>query len=307
MPMTESKITVCFLNGDEVQYDGCATLCELKARIAHSFGRFIPEIVVLSEEGGEPLGGLEEEGAEVPCSKVFAVMNDVDYDSELWKQAIYLHARARDLAGLHRALVVIDENADGDLPFFGREAVTEVFMEGMPYEGMMTDACIDTLLRAGVDPHQVNMDGRTCLMFAAQYCDVDTVDRLLQSGAQVDDEDEGGETSLMLASRRGDVVGVVDRLLLAGADVEHEDDHGFTPLSVASSEGHCDVLERLLAAGARVDHADFEGMTSLFEAQYYGHEKAVELLLKAGAEMSPDFEFLRNTMEKLHFFDKLVQ
>ena len=75
----------------------------------------------------------------------------------------------------------------------------------------------------------------------------------------------------------------VARLLVdSDANKDAKDDGGNTALVLASMQGHADVVE-LLADGAARDSRDNAGNTPLIWAAYRGHGKVVQLLLEAGA------------------------
>lgn len=93
---------------------------------------------------------------------------------------------------------------------------------------------------------------------------------------------ERGETSLHVASIRGDVL-KVRTLISQGADVETTDYAGWTPLHEAANRGQVSVARELLKNGAKVNVAGMDGVTPLHDASVNGHENMVALLLRYGA------------------------
>ena len=73
---------------------------------------------------------------------------------------------------------------------------------------------------------------------------------------------------------------VVERLLASGADVNQANESGETPLYWAARHGYLTVVERLLASGADVNQADKGGRTPLYCAAYNGHSTVVERLVE---------------------------
>jgi ankyrin repeat protein len=114
----------------------------------------------------------------------------------------------------------------------------------------------------------------------------------------VNARDGMGQTSLMLAARRGNLE-VVERLLAAQADVNAAAAptaptaplgyKGRTALQAAAGGGHLEVVERLLAAQADVNAAaslSYRGRTALQAAAGGGHLEVVERLLAAQADVN---------------------
>ena len=113
---------------------------------------------------------------------------------------------------------------------------------------------------ATTKPNQISQDDVPPLMRAAAIGNVDEVRRLLDAGADVNEQLEGvGITALMLAARRG-YLEIVKVLLKAGADpnavggITHV---GFyTPLIMAmnrENKNRLEVIDALIAAGARLN------------------------------------------------------
>lgn len=65
---------------------------------------------------------------------------------------------------------------------------------------------------------------------------------------------------LMYATNEGDLDGIQE-LLNSGADVNYQDIDGRTPLHVAACQGRCEVVGMLLDRGADVNAKDIWGST----------------------------------------------
>ena len=120
------------------------------------------------------------------------------------------------------------------------------------------DKAVELLIAAGADVNVANIGGVTPLMRAAR-------------GSL-----ETWDTIASLES--------INRLLEAGADVNARADSGETALTNAVEIGRADIVERLLAAGADWRLAGKSGRTALFIAGTYSYYDIQQMLKQAGAE-----------------------
>ena len=82
-------------------------------------------------------------------------------------------------------------------------------------------------------------------------------------------EHEGGHTELMRAALEGETE-TVERLLESGTNVNERDDEGRTGLMFAVTNIHRDIANRLLKHGADVNAAADDGSTALMLAASAG-------------------------------------
>lgn len=87
------------------------------------------------------------------------------------------------------------------------------------------------------------------------------------------------------AALQGDLE-AIQRLVVSGADVNSVDSHNETPLTTAALAGHGEVVNYLLQRGARISAVNANGLTPLHAAAYGGHTVVVELLLAKGAAVN---------------------
>ncbi len=121
-----------------------------------------------------------------------------------------------------------------------------------------------------------NHDGQTPLQLAAQNGHDETVNLLIEHGAELDIF-----TSIRL-SRSEQVIHLLD------ADetlINVRDEDGLTPLHLAAQHGHLKLARFLIDHGASVDARDLMGATPLHRAIYEGHTHVVRLLLDRGANV----------------------
>lgn len=167
------------------------------------------------------------------------------------------------------------------------------------------------LREQGHDPDEVNEQGWTALMFAAEAGRAELVAALLEAGARTDPRDSEGRTAFSVAAAGGHLP-VLEQLLpglaagslqeafrqalrrgqpevlawtlAQGADPDTLEDEGRTPLLEAVLAERLDLLRQLLSAGAHVDHADGRGRTALMYAAERGLAAHVQLLLEHQAD-----------------------
>jgi len=111
------------------------------------------------------------------------------------------------------------------------------------------------------------------------------VDLLLEKGADIDIQDDQGDTALHLAVGHEQVA---ELLLEKGADINRTDRWGMTALHEAARNGHEQVVGLLLKKGADVNAKDQGDGTALHEAAAKGHEEVVRLLLEKGADINAE-------------------
>lgn len=108
------------------------------------------------------------------------------------------------------------------------------------------------------------------------------IQRLLDSGTNVDIRNEYEDTPLMFAAGTGRLE-AVKFLLDRGADVNARNDWEHTSLLLAANNGHAKVVRLLLASGADITAQDKDGDTALDSAIRENHGSIVKLLMSPAA------------------------
>jgi ankyrin repeat protein len=144
---------------------------------------------------------------------------------------------------------------------------------------------VQDLLRAGADTHFSSPTGSTSLMRVFwRWYDVEIlVELLLRAGAEVNSQDNEGQSPLLIAPVNEHEKAMV-RLINNGANVNAQNRRGDTALLKASRTGDLAVVELLLRHGCRVDLTNTLGRTALLEATNWGHTEIVRSLVVAGAD-----------------------
>ena len=159
---------------------------------------------------------------------------------------------------------------------------TPIHLHLHPYHGNAPDkAIVKILLENGADINAKTENGFTPLDFAIlierrKKLNNEISDLLRSQGAK-----SGAETSLVVAASLGDVQSI-EKLLKAGADINE------TLLHLTASSGYKNATELLLARGANINATNDQGRTPLFEAVRSRKKDIVELLIANGADISTD-------------------
>jgi len=106
------------------------------------------------------------------------------------------------------------------------------------------------------------------------------MNRLLTSGARINDDDPYGNTALMIAADHG-CEDMVEDLLEKKAKTNLKDKLGQTALSYACFSGHFKIVQVLLEAKASTNLASTDGQTPLMKACYtrFQHSAAIVQML----------------------------
>ena len=123
---------------------------------------------------------------------------------------------------------------------------------------------IYVLLKAGANPHIANDNGFACIYCAVfENCSQDVLETIITHGADVNATDKNNETALMVACRKGNI-NTINVLLNAGANPNFADDSGYTCIhDVVDGYGSKDVLETIISHGADVNAVNTANLTAL--------------------------------------------
>ncbi|HEV8542963.1 MAG TPA: ankyrin repeat domain-containing protein [Verrucomicrobiae bacterium] len=130
-------------------------------------------------------------------------------------------------------------------------------------------------------------NGMTLLQNAVTRGDLEAVRYLVQRGAAINGDPQGGAgPPLVVASEAGNKA-AVEFLSEKGADVNvHALNGAMTPLLAAAGKGFIQISELLLEKGADVNARNGYGQTPLHHAASGGHADEIALLAKHGATLT---------------------
>lgn len=125
-------------------------------------------------------------------------------------------------------------------------------------------------------------DKRTCTHPAMQR-EMDIFD-MLRAGNMIICDDLQARSAFLYAVHDNAPAEIVKQLLECGADVNEEDEDGQTALMFAAANNATKTVQLLLDSGAKIDVQDIDGYTALMAGVINNSTESVELLLKAGAD-----------------------
>jgi len=123
------------------------------------------------------------------------------------------------------------------------------------------------------------------LRYTARTGNMQKVEKLINQGADVNEQNKSGETALMSAAEDGQR-DVCELLIAKGANVNAQNNSGETALMKAAYSGHRKVCELLIAKGADVNAQNYKtGDTALISAAIVGRKKVCLFLIAHGANL----------------------
>ena len=138
------------------------------------------------------------------------------------------------------------------------------------------------LVGAGYPVDTVNKSGYTALVLATYHGHLAEVVALLASHADPCIPDANGNTALMGALFKGEMV--VAMKLLDMCPIDQSNNSGQTALSFAALFGRLDFLPELIQRGANPSHTDAQGKSALSIVLEQGNEQAAAALRHMGAK-----------------------
>lgn len=168
---------------------------------------------------------------------------------------------------------------------------------------------VELLIEEGADISERDCRGETPLMLVARsqyYVQSAMIRVLLKHGARLQDVNNQKQTALVIAASHGQPE-IVPILIEAGADVNCKGANGETPLMRAASrhrEERSEMIRTLLDRGAHVQDVNQQGMSALMMAATPGPTESIELLIAAGADINgKDGEGESPVMKALRYED----
>lgn len=141
------------------------------------------------------------------------------------------------------------------------------------------------LLDQGIDINSTNDENANALMLASFNGHHEIALLLLQKNIDVTRQDRGGFNALILACEtKSPNITLVQKIIESGANINATSKRGATALMTAAKIGHLGIVKLLLEKGANIDATNTDhNITALIWAANEGHRAIVEFLLEKGA------------------------
>ena len=143
---------------------------------------------------------------------------------------------------------------------------------------------INVLLNAGADTNIVDANALTCIHQAVgEGCSSKTIQALIDHGADINLTDKTNTTALMIACKKRNAE-TINVLLNAGADPNIANTMGLISIHLAASvDCSNETIQAIIDNGADVNTRDEDSLTALMLACLKGNIEAINALMNAGA------------------------
>lgn len=145
---------------------------------------------------------------------------------------------------------------------------------------------IDYLLSKGADPLIANNIGFYPIHGAACNGYTETLNKLIESGVDIDLLSQSGMTPLHLSLQNVPQVDLAKFLIDSGADVHLTDNSGNSILHYSLNKCSLDFIDYLLGLGININIQNASGQTPFYLASILAKIKVMDFLLKAGADIN---------------------
>jgi len=140
------------------------------------------------------------------------------------------------------------------------------------------------LLDRGFDINEIGKGGRTPLIMAVDFGNIEVARALIRRGADIHLATDDGILPMQIAVKKGSA-DLIDLFIAQKPDLNAVDGRtGKSMLHEAALRGNSAIVSKLLAAGIDKNIKDKQGYTALSYACKYGNKTAADILSKAGVE-----------------------
>ncbi|XP_055954369.1 putative ankyrin repeat protein RF_0381 [Patella vulgata] len=145
---------------------------------------------------------------------------------------------------------------------------------------IINNSTVDVFLKIeGCNVNLCDNNGKSPLMLASQYGNLELIEFLHKHKVDVNQQDDLGRTSLYLAVENNNLKAVDVLLNMDGCDVNLSDNKGKPPLILAVQNGNTELMKLFHEYGADINQQDKRGRTSLYLAVQNDDLNAVGVLL----------------------------
>ena len=142
---------------------------------------------------------------------------------------------------------------------------------------------IEDILESGIHLDCSLKDSTTAISLAAKVGHINVIELLLKHGSLINGIQ--GNIFPLYNAALGKNLNVIDYLLSKGANIDQTELNGVSSLSKATMKGNLDVVEFLWSKGAQIDSFDLDGTTPLIAAANLGYFEIVKFLYSKNANI----------------------
>lgn len=142
---------------------------------------------------------------------------------------------------------------------------------------------VETLLNFGANPNIASFNGWTPLLWASKTRTTSSLKILLNAGADVNQRTSHLSTALHMAAIFQNDIEFLEALVRGGADMHARRSNGDTPLICAAEENRVRCMAYLLDHSANIEDVNYDGYSALLWVISNNSHEALELLLQRGA------------------------
>jgi len=144
-------------------------------------------------------------------------------------------------------------------------------------KGFILAISISLIAISGVKAGNPDTTIKDNIFTAIQSIDYTSINVLLSAGADINSQNNQGNTPLMLAAKIGNMR-ILDIILSHNPEINLQNKKGSTALIIAAKTGQFHVVKKLVTNGADIKMRDNKGNTALTLASKFGHNKIVTYL-----------------------------
>lgn len=223
--------------------------------------------------------GIKQKGGHAVLGKAYQMFGDIlqSVDDERIPIAEIPKFVSADAPDPHAAFRYLDECAAQQ----GIGMFVSLEFEPIVYDEQRLQNILDI-----VDPLEQDEHGQTIVHIAAQYCNPNTLDWMIDSGYDINHEDNYGFTPLFYAVIANNTT-AVSVLIKNNVIINHAaGEMGRKPIHIAAQFGCLDTMKILIDHGANIDSLDNNFHTPIIISSYYSHSEISAFLLEEGANPS---------------------
>ncbi len=142
---------------------------------------------------------------------------------------------------------------------------------------------VKKLVAKGANLDKQDNDGNTALIIAAQEEHIEVAKQLIEAGANLDIKDNNKDTALIRAVIRGHIE-IVKCIVGAGANLDIQNEKGKTAIHLAIEKGCTDIEKNLMLAGD--DFLDKEGYKEYLVKNQKKYIEILKYLINVGAKLN---------------------